>query len=234
MSRRRRFGSLSRQRRNSVRIDSDVDGGSAGQSGSSRMMGHEAPNRGRSQAVGVPEDQLRRTRRPVLAGRALGGLHVERIGARRDLHPAVCGAGGFGRGSQPLRGQWQVSTAGGIYPRWRPDGKELYYIGPNGEMMAAPITATGRRSSRARRWRCFPRGSSAAAWTMPGPAIRRHPRRPLPDQHGPGRRLLPHHAHSELESRGGAVAVRPCGTFYDSLLSAFRSRGRDPIADGDK
>jgi Tol biopolymer transport system component len=40
-------------------------------------------------------------------------------------------------------GQWQVSTAGGIWPRWRPDGKELYYIGPNGEMMAAPITATG-------------------------------------------------------------------------------------------
>jgi eukaryotic-like serine/threonine-protein kinase len=36
-----------------------------------------------------------------------------------------------------------VSTAGGIYPRWRPDGKELYYVGPNGEMMAAPITATG-------------------------------------------------------------------------------------------
>ena len=24
------------------------------------------------------------------------------------------------------RGQWQVSTAGGIHPVWRPDGKELY------------------------------------------------------------------------------------------------------------
>ena len=40
-------------------------------------------------------------------------------------------------------GQWQVSTAGGIFPRWRPDGKELYYIGPDGQMMAAPVTATG-------------------------------------------------------------------------------------------
>jgi hypothetical protein len=40
-------------------------------------------------------------------------------------------------------GQWQVSTAGGIFPRWRPDGKELYYIGPDAQMMAAPITATG-------------------------------------------------------------------------------------------
>lgn len=40
-------------------------------------------------------------------------------------------------------GQWQVSTSGGIYPRWRRDGKELYYIGPHGEMMSVPITATG-------------------------------------------------------------------------------------------
>ena len=29
-------------------------------------------------------------------------------------------------------GQWQVSTAGGIFPLWRADGKELYYIGPEG------------------------------------------------------------------------------------------------------
>ena len=24
--------------------------------------------------------------------------------------------------------QWQVSTAGGSQPRWRPDGKELFYV----------------------------------------------------------------------------------------------------------
>ena len=40
-------------------------------------------------------------------------------------------------------GQWQVSTAGGIFPRWRPDGKELYYLDPIARMMAAPIVATG-------------------------------------------------------------------------------------------
>src|SRR6202022_2698100 len=40
-------------------------------------------------------------------------------------------------------GQWPVSSNGGIFPRWSPDGKELYYIGPHGEMMAAPITAKG-------------------------------------------------------------------------------------------
>ncbi len=27
-------------------------------------------------------------------------------------------------------GQWQVSTAGGIFPKWRRDGQELYYLNP--------------------------------------------------------------------------------------------------------
>jgi Tol biopolymer transport system component len=40
-------------------------------------------------------------------------------------------------------GQWQVSTAGGISPAWRADGKELFYLDPAGMMMAAPITQTG-------------------------------------------------------------------------------------------
>jgi Tol biopolymer transport system component len=40
-------------------------------------------------------------------------------------------------------GQWQVSTAGGIMPLWRSDGKELFYLNAAGEMMASPITATG-------------------------------------------------------------------------------------------
>jgi eukaryotic-like serine/threonine-protein kinase len=36
-------------------------------------------------------------------------------------------------------GQWQVSAAGGINPKWRADGKELYYISPDGKLLAAPI-----------------------------------------------------------------------------------------------
>ena len=36
-----------------------------------------------------------------------------------------------------------MSTAGGVMPVWRPDGKELYYLNPAGAMMAAPITVTG-------------------------------------------------------------------------------------------
>jgi dipeptidyl aminopeptidase/acylaminoacyl peptidase len=36
-------------------------------------------------------------------------------------------------------GQRPVTTAGGIQPRWRPDGKELFYVGLDGRLMAVPI-----------------------------------------------------------------------------------------------
>jgi Tol biopolymer transport system component len=38
------------------------------------------------------------------------------------------------------RGKWQVSTGGGEQPRWRGDGKELFYLSADGKMMAAPVT----------------------------------------------------------------------------------------------
>src|SRR5262249_51887885 len=40
-------------------------------------------------------------------------------------------------------GQWQISASGGIQARWRPDGKELYYLAPDGKLMAAPIVVKG-------------------------------------------------------------------------------------------
>jgi hypothetical protein len=39
-------------------------------------------------------------------------------------------------------GQWQVSVGGGAYPRWRADGKELYFIN-NSRLMAASVRTSG-------------------------------------------------------------------------------------------
>ena len=38
-------------------------------------------------------------------------------------------------------GKWQVSTGGGSSPRWRADGKELYFIAPDLKLMAAAAMA---------------------------------------------------------------------------------------------
>ncbi len=37
------------------------------------------------------------------------------------------------------RGKWLVSAEGGTFPQWRADGKELYWVGLNGMLMAASV-----------------------------------------------------------------------------------------------
>jgi Tol biopolymer transport system component/tRNA A-37 threonylcarbamoyl transferase component Bud32 len=41
------------------------------------------------------------------------------------------------------RARTQVSTAGGTQVRWSADGNELFYVAPNGKMMAVPVTLGG-------------------------------------------------------------------------------------------
>jgi Tol biopolymer transport system component/predicted Ser/Thr protein kinase len=39
-------------------------------------------------------------------------------------------------------GKWQISNRGGAIPRWRADGKELFYVSPDFKMMAVTIRAS--------------------------------------------------------------------------------------------
>jgi dipeptidyl aminopeptidase/acylaminoacyl peptidase len=41
--------------------------------------------------------------------------------------------------------KWPVSTAGGSAPRWRRDGKEIFYIGPSNTLIAAEVAVGGAR-----------------------------------------------------------------------------------------
>jgi eukaryotic-like serine/threonine-protein kinase len=38
-------------------------------------------------------------------------------------------------------GKWQVSRGGGTEPRWRGDGKEMFYLDPRGELTAVEVNA---------------------------------------------------------------------------------------------
>ena len=40
-------------------------------------------------------------------------------------------------------GKWEVSSAGGVQPRWRRDGRELFYISTDNKIMSAEITEQG-------------------------------------------------------------------------------------------
>jgi Tol biopolymer transport system component len=47
--------------------------------------------------------------------------------------------------------RWQISTDGGGLPRWRHDGRELYYIMGNGKMMAVTVTTGSNFTAEAPR-----------------------------------------------------------------------------------
>jgi serine/threonine protein kinase len=42
------------------------------------------------------------------------------------------------------KGIVRVSTSGGTAPRWRADGKEIYFVAPDGKMMAVRVTGSGQ------------------------------------------------------------------------------------------
>ena len=44
-------------------------------------------------------------------------------------------------------GKWQVSRGGGTEPRWRGDGKEIFYLGPSGTMTAVAVSTVGTFST---------------------------------------------------------------------------------------
>jgi serine/threonine protein kinase len=44
-------------------------------------------------------------------------------------------------GSWDTAGKWLISNGGGTYPRWRGDGKELFYVGSDGKLMSVDISA---------------------------------------------------------------------------------------------
>src|SRR5262249_48921758 len=39
--------------------------------------------------------------------------------------------------------KWRISPDGGSRPRWRSDGKELFYVGPDQKLMAVAVTDEG-------------------------------------------------------------------------------------------
>jgi Tol biopolymer transport system component len=41
----------------------------------------------------------------------------------------------------PEAGKWKISISGGQFPRWRHDGKEVFYLAPERKLMAVPVKA---------------------------------------------------------------------------------------------
>ena len=46
--------------------------------------------------------------------------------------------------SPAASGRWQVSTTGGVQPKWRADGKALFYLTTDGRLLEVPVTLGAR------------------------------------------------------------------------------------------
>jgi len=78
-----------------------------------------------------------------------GGLHFRGIRQRHEVYVAPFGASsiqttgpateGAGAG-----GRWQVSASGWPLPRWRRDGKEIFYLSQANQIMAAEVEGEGQ------------------------------------------------------------------------------------------
>ena len=43
----------------------------------------------------------------------------------------------------PEKGKWQVSKGGGLHPRWRADGRELFYVSATQKLMSVGVSSAG-------------------------------------------------------------------------------------------
>jgi len=57
--------------------------------------------------------------------------------------------------ANPPSGKWQISSEGGSTPRWRRDGKELFYISPDNTIMAVEVEGKGASFNVGRSQRLF-------------------------------------------------------------------------------
>ena len=56
---------------------------------------------------------------------------------------ASAATGSSPAGGSPITGKWMVSKDGGIFPLWRRDGKELFYLSSDGQAMAVDVSTSG-------------------------------------------------------------------------------------------
>lgn len=60
--------------------------------------------------------------------------------------------------------RWQVSANGGAFPRWRRDGKELFYVAPGGQFVAVAVETKGNTLSLSEARPLFRKPLAAAAF----------------------------------------------------------------------
>jgi hypothetical protein len=106
----------------------------------------------------------------------------------------------FSGGPAPSKGKWQISSSGGAGPRWRADGRELFYRN-GGKLFAVPVFPSTTE---------FRTGPPKLLFEMPPGATLQGPRRrrqPLPPRRSAGRNPgRTHHRYPQLAAEPEAIS----------------------------
>jgi hypothetical protein len=98
-----------------------------------------APIEWRPEADPIPAHGVQRKLRSVFSRWTLDRVHIGRVRRRRNLRPGVLLQSA--QGPSDSEGKWLISKGGGTGPRWRGDGKELFYVASDGKLMSVDIRA---------------------------------------------------------------------------------------------
>ena len=112
----------------------------------------------------------------------------------------------------PSGGKWQVSTNGGRCPRWKVDGREIFFHNENDVLMSAAVSASGSHFEAAIPQEAVPEKPRLVGHPAEplGCDTRRSALSPEHDHRLPGLRVQ---CHSGLAGRAGpAVATASCRT----------------------
>jgi Tol biopolymer transport system component len=90
--------------------------------------------------------------------------YVSNESGRNEVYLRSFSAGADGRVS--VGAKWQVSPGGGAQPRWRRDGKELYYRVANGAVVAVDVTVTDGAVRTGRPLPLFAPAAGAINWDV--------------------------------------------------------------------
>jgi Tol biopolymer transport system component len=88
------------------------------------------------------------------------------------------------RAFPPSEGRWQVSNRGGTHPRWRADGREIYFLSADGQLTAVEVRADATIQLGAERSMLPLRGASEFAVSRDGRLLV-----PMPVDEGRDRQL---------------------------------------------
>lgn len=109
----------------------------------------------------------------------------------------------------------QVSTVGGYVPRWRRDGRELYYLAPDRTLMAVAVDLAGSQPRIGAPWALFRTLVTRAGGSR---ALRGRRRRPLSRQHPRGKPAGRQHYRAAELARASPLAFPRCSCSASSVL----------------